>query len=72
MTRRLLAVVRRAATLPGLRRLTKLEPLLRISFALRASCVALREAGYDVLPGRAKPAFGAGIVLGLALGLSVR
>ena len=39
----LLRAVRRLATLPGLRRLTRVTPLLRLSFALRASLV--RERG---------------------------
>jgi FkbM family methyltransferase len=52
--RRLLAFVRNAATLPVLRHLTRVEPLLRISFALRASCVAehARFAANELRPGR--------------------
>jgi FkbM family methyltransferase len=50
---RLLHAVRRAATLPGLQRLTKVEALLRISFALRGSLVAesARFAANELRPG---------------------
>jgi FkbM family methyltransferase len=50
----LLAIVRRLATAPGFRRLTTLEPLLRLSFALRASLVRspLRFALNELRPGR--------------------
>lgn len=51
----LLAAVRRLATLPGLRRLTSLAPLLRLSFALRGMLVTepLRFAANELRPGRA-------------------
>jgi FkbM family methyltransferase len=47
-----LKLVRRAAGLPGLRRLTKVKPLLRVSFAMRASLVEerLRFALYELRP----------------------
>ena len=50
-------VVRRLATVPGFRRLTRLEPLLRLSFALRASLVRerLRFVGNEL---RRKPVTG--------------
>jgi FkbM family methyltransferase len=48
-----LSLVRRLATAPGFRLLTRLEPLLRVSFALRASLVRTpaRFALAELLPG---------------------
>jgi FkbM family methyltransferase len=50
---RLLDAVRRAATLPGLRRLTEVDALLRISFALRALLVteSARFVANELRPG---------------------
>jgi FkbM family methyltransferase len=52
--KRLLALVRRLATLPGLRRLTRFELVLRVSFALRAVLVTerLRFAFNELRPGK--------------------
>jgi len=49
----LLKLVRRLATAPGFRRLTRFKPLLRVSFALRGSLVQspLRFALNEVRPG---------------------
>jgi FkbM family methyltransferase len=57
--RRLLEGVRRAATLPGLRRLTNVEALLRVSFALRASLVAepARFAANELRPGERRETY---------------
>jgi FkbM family methyltransferase len=50
----LLRSIRRLATLPALRRLTRVGPLLRLSFALRASLVRERArfAWNEIRPGR--------------------
>jgi FkbM family methyltransferase len=52
--KRVLALVRRLATLPGIRRLTRFGPLLRVSFALRGALVSepFRFAFNELQPGR--------------------